>query len=85
MIYHFPNINCANQRARLTLPERKQRVQTFIRFTSPLTTARTRWILGFQVRFVFKWEWLTFIPANSPFAQISQTFAMRYTSLKHKT
>lgn len=30
-----------NQIARLTLPERKQRVQTLIRFTEPFTTALT--------------------------------------------
>ena len=73
-------ILCANQRARWTLPERRQRVQTLTRLTSPSTTARTRWMFGFQERFVFRWEWLTLLPDSSPFAQNSQTFAMCYTS-----
>ena len=33
---------CFYQTARCTLPERRQRVQTLMRFTSPFTTARTR-------------------------------------------
>ena len=37
-------------------------------------------IFGFHLRFVFKCEWLTFMPDISPFAQISQTLAMGYTS-----
>jgi len=58
-------------------------VQTLTRFTSPSTTARTRWIFGFQVFFVFKWEWLTFMPLIVPLPQISQKFAIGYTSLHH--
>ena len=37
-------------------------------------------MFGFHLRFVFKCEWLTFMPDISPFAQISQTLAMGYTS-----
>ena len=36
--------------ARVTLPERKQRVQAYTRLGVPLTTAFTRLMLGFQVR-----------------------------------
>jgi hypothetical protein len=38
--------------ARVTLPERRQRVQTFTRFTSPSTTARTVCTLGFHAALV---------------------------------
>jgi hypothetical protein len=38
-------------------------------------------MFGFQVRLVFRWEWLTLLPDSSPLAQISQTLAMCYTSL----
>jgi len=55
-------------------------VQTLILLTSPFTNALTRWMFGFQVRFVFKWEWLTLKPLVSPLAQISHTFAIYSTS-----
>ena len=38
--------------ARVTLPERRQRVQTFTRFTSPSTIARTVCTLGFHAALV---------------------------------
>ena len=42
-------------------------------------------MFGFHLRFVFKCEWLTFMPDISPFAQISQTLAMGYTSFVAQT
>ena len=68
-----------NQTARTTLPERMQRVQTFIDFTEPFTTALTFLTLGFQARFDLLWEWLTLIPKVTPFPQISH-FAISSTS-----
>ena len=35
-----------------TFPERRQEVQTRMRFRMPFTTARTLWRLGFHRRFV---------------------------------
>ena len=35
---------------------------SFHAFGAPPTIARTRWMLGFQVRFVAMWEWLTLLP-----------------------
>jgi hypothetical protein len=37
-------------------------VQTFTRFGDPFTIARTRWMFGFQRRFVRRCEWLSFMP-----------------------
>ena len=83
MIYQF-GFSCRNQMARSTLPERRQRVQTLTCFVSPFTIARTRWIFGFHLRFVFRCEWLTFMPDISPFAQISQTLAMGTPPLRRR-
>lgn len=55
------------------LPALRQPVQTLTRLVDPLTTARTRWMLGFQRRLVRRWEWLTAIPKPGFFEQISQT------------
>jgi hypothetical protein len=55
-------------------------VQTFKRVISPFTKARTRWILGFQVRLVLRWEWLTLNPLRSPLPQTSHRLAINYTS-----
>ena len=57
--------------ARCTLPERRQRVQTFTRFGVPFTIARTLLMFGFQVRLERLCEWLTLIPKDTPFPQIS--------------
>jgi hypothetical protein len=64
---------------RWTLPERKHLVQTLTLLTSPSTKALTRWMLGFQVRLVFKWEWLTLNPVLTPLLQTEQ-IAIYYTS-----
>ena len=60
----------------MTLPERRHPVHTFRRFGAPLTSARTRWMFGFQRRLVRRWEWETFIPNDGFLPQISQTDAM---------
>ncbi len=58
------------------LPARMQEVQTLTRLFDPFTTARTRWIFGFQRRLVRRCECDTFIPKPGCFPQISQTAAM---------
>ena len=65
------SVEFINQTARVTFPERKQRVQTLIDFVLPLTTALTFLTLGFQVLFDLLCEWLTLIPKVRPFPQIS--------------
>ena len=60
-----------NQTARVTFPERRQRVQTLTDFVFPFTTALTFLMLAFQVLFDLLCEWLTLIPKVVPFPQIS--------------
>ncbi|OLT10961.1 hypothetical protein BJF79_25070 [Actinomadura sp. CNU-125] len=52
-----------------------QDVQALIRFVPPFTTARTRWMLGFQRRGVRRCEWETRMPKPGPLPQTSQTEA----------
>src|SRR5690606_28406734 len=59
-----------------TLPAFRQAVQTWRRRGAPLTTARTFWTLGFQRRFVRRWEWLSCIPKWGCLPQIWHTDAM---------
>ncbi len=54
-------------------------VQTEIRFGVPFTSARTRWMFGFQRRFVRRCECDTRIPNPGDFPQISQTAATTFT------
>jgi len=61
----------------VTLPERKQPVQTFMRTGVAPTRARTRWMFGFQRRLVRRWECETFMPNDGFLPQISQTDAIR--------
>ena len=58
------------------LPDLMQLVQTLTRLGAPFTSARTRWMFGFQRRFVRRCEWLTFMPKLGCFPQISHTAAM---------
>src|SRR4051794_26343317 len=51
-------------------------VQALTRLGEPLTTARMRWMLGFQRRLVRRWEWLTAIPKDGCLPHTSQTAAM---------
>ena len=60
----------------VTLPARRHEVHTCKRRGEPLTTARTRWMFGFQRRLVRRCEWLTFMPNDGFFPQISHTEAM---------
>ena len=59
-----------------TLPALRHDVHTLTRLVEPLTTARTRWMFGFQRRFVRRWEWLTAIPNDGCFPHTSHTAAM---------
>ena len=60
----------------MTLPERRHPVHTFRRFGAPFTSARTRWMFGFQRRLVRRCEWETFMPNDGFLPQMSQTDAM---------
>ncbi len=53
-----------------------QPVQTCMRLGAPFTRARTRWMFGFQRRFVRRWEWLTAMPKPGFLPQMSQTAAI---------
>ena len=48
----------------------------------PSTMARTRCTLGFHVRFVFLWEWLTLLPCWDFLLHTWQVFAIGHTSLQ---
>ena len=60
-----------DQTERVTFPERKQRVQTYTDFGVPFTIARTFLTFAFHVLFDLLCEWLTLIPKDTPFPQIS--------------
>jgi len=60
----------------LTVPVRKQRVQTYARFGVPSMSTRTRWRFGSKRRFVATIEWLRLWPNDGFFPQIAQIFAM---------
>jgi hypothetical protein len=68
--------------ARVTLPERRQRVQALIRCGEPFTTALTRFTLGFHVLFERLCEWETLIPKVTALPQISH-FAILLHLLKN--
>ena len=58
------------------LPARMHDVHTCNRRGDPFTMARTRWILGFQRRFVRRCEWLMRMPNCGFLPHTSQTDAM---------
>ena len=60
----------------MTLPERRHRVQTRIRFAAPLMSARTGWRFGSNRRRPTLWACETVRPATGPFPQISHRFAI---------
>jgi predicted enzyme related to lactoylglutathione lyase len=64
----------------VTLPALMQDVQTLRRFGVLPTSARTRWMLGFQRRGVRRWEWDTDMPKPGPLPQTSQLAATRTLS-----
>ena len=55
--------------ARSTLLERRHLVQAYTWHGVPLTTALTRFTLGFQARLERLWEWDTLIPKVTPLPQ----------------
>ena len=68
-----------DQTARVTLPERRQREQTYACFGVPFSTIFTRLMFGFQVRLERRWEWETRIPNCTHLPQTSH-FAIVGTS-----
>lgn len=60
---------------RVTFPALRQEVQTLRRLGAPSTTARTRWMLGFQRRLVRRCECETEYPQTGPLPQMSQVAA----------
>ena len=73
-----------DQIARSTLLERRHLVQAYTWQGVPLTTALTRFTLGFQVRLERLWEWETLIPKVTPLPQKSH-LAIRCTSYLKNT
>ena len=69
----------SNQTALSTLLERRHLVQAYTWQGVPLTTALTRFTLGFQARLERLWEWETLIPKVTPLPQKSH-FAIHCTS-----
>ena len=69
-----------SQIARVTLPERRQRVQAYTWHGVPLTIAFTRLTFGFQALLDRLWEWETLMPKVTPLPQISH-LAICCTSL----
>ena len=67
------------QTALSTLLERRHLVQAYTWQGVPLTTALTRFTLGFQARLERLWEWETLIPKVTPLPQKSH-FAIHCTS-----
>jgi hypothetical protein len=57
--------------ARVTFPERRQRVQVYTRLGEPSTIAFTRRMLAFQQRLERLWEWDTRIPKVTALPQYS--------------
>ena len=68
---------------RSTLPERRQRVHTFIFLGAPFTNTCTVCMLGAQVRLVLRLEWLTLLPDITPLLHTSQYLPMLSTSLPY--
>lgn len=63
------------RQARVTLPALMHDVHTFMRLGVDPTTARTRWMLGFQRRLVRRWECEMLWPKPGPLPQTSQLAA----------
>jgi hypothetical protein len=67
---------------RSIFPVLKQRVQTYFFCGVPFSITVTRLTFGAHFRFVFLCEWLTLFPDIMPLLQISQNFAICFTSLE---
>ena len=63
---------CSAERA--TLPDLRQRVQTFFLGVRPFSKTVTRWIFGLNLRLTVRCEWLIERPATACLPQKSQTF-----------
>ncbi len=74
-----PRFGCAQARA--TLPAFRQEAQTFSRWGVRPTMARTRWMFGFQRRFVRRCEWEMLCPKLGPLPQTSQLAATVHSLL----
>jgi hypothetical protein len=70
-ITKFPNNQILY--ALVTLPLRRQEVQTRIFLVAAPTLARTGRRLTFQRRLVTLWAWLMLLPNRGPLPQTSQT------------
>jgi hypothetical protein len=66
----------------ITLPARKQEVQTLIRFGLPSTNARTRCRLGYQRRLVVLLACETLLPNPGFLPHISQILAITFDSFQ---
>lgn len=64
-----------DQTLRVTLPALRHEVHTFRRLGVPATTARTRWMFGFQRRLVRRCECEIECPNEGPLPQTSQLAA----------
>ncbi len=60
----------------ITFPAFRHEVQTFIRFGTPFTSARTVCRFGFHRRLVRLWAWDTLCPKVGFLPQISHAFAI---------
>ena len=60
----------------ITFPAFRHEVQTFIRFGTPFTSARTVCRFGFHRRLVRLWAWETLFPKVGFLPHISHTFAI---------
>ncbi len=65
----------SDESQRLTLPAFRQEVHTLMRCGVPPMVVRTRWMFGFQRRFVRRCECETLKPKPGPFWQTSQLAA----------
>jgi hypothetical protein len=72
----FVVVERGGQALRATLPALRQDVQTLSRFgVTPSTSVRTRWMLGFQRRFVRRCECEMLWPKDGALPQTSQVAA----------
>ena len=69
--------------ALVTLPDLRQRVQTFAFLTLPSSSILTVWIFAFHFLLVCLFEWDTLFPETCPFPQISHFLDIWCTSLQY--
>jgi hypothetical protein len=66
----------------VTLPLRRQAVQTLIVFVDLPTRAFTLMILGFHTRLVLLWAWLILLPVTVPFPHTSHRLAIFFLDIE---